>query len=179
MEMVAQEQQTNFCPRVTVVVPAYNAASVLPLCLQALTSQNYPRFAYEIVVVDDGSTDGTAVIAQRLGADKILTRPHRGPAKARNTGVENASGEIVLFTDADCEPASDWLSCMVAPFADPQVMGAKGTYRTRQPSVIARLVQLEYDIRYERMARLLQIDFIDTYAAAYRRDLLLKYGGFD
>jgi len=165
--------------RYSIVVPAYQAASVLGHCLQALIHQTVQRDQYEIIVVDDGSTDHTAAIARDAGADLVVSVPHRGPAGARNLGVEQAHGEIALFTDADCEPAPDWLACMVTPFAAPQVMGVKGAYRTRQRAVIARLVQLEYEIRYERMARLPCIDFIDTYAAAYRRDLFLSYDGFD
>jgi glycosyltransferase involved in cell wall biosynthesis len=166
-------------PRFSVIVPVYQAAGVLGHCLDALGRQSLPRNEYELIVVDDGSTDDTAAVARGRGADQVLTVPHGGPSAARNAGMHAAGGEIVLFTDADCEPAPDWLALMAAAFADPQVMGAKGAYRTRQRSLIARLVQLEFEIRYGRMARLPRIDFIDTYAAAYRRDLLLRYGGFD
>jgi GT2 family glycosyltransferase len=89
----------------------------------------------------------------------------------------------VLFTDADCEPAQDWIEQMLLPFADAQVAGVKGTYLTHQRAVVARFVQMEYETRYERMAQHMarngQIDFIDTYAAGYRRDVFLTSGGFD
>ncbi len=165
-------------PRYSVVIPAYQAEATIGGCIRALSHQTIPRDRYEIIVVDDGSTDRTAEVARRAGADRVLTILHRGPAAARNAGVEAARGEIVLFTDADCEPFPDWIERMTAPFADPQVAGAKGAYRTRQRGWIARLVQLEYEFRYERMARLSAIDFIDTYAAAYRRDVFLRAGGF-
>ena len=163
----------------SVVVPAYQAAGIIGTCVRALNAQTMPRDLYEVIVVDDGSTDATAQTARESGADRVLTGMHQGPAAARNLGTRGAAGEIVLFTDADCEPAADWLERMVAPLADPRVMGSKGAYRTRQRALVARLVQMEYAIRYERMARLPRIDFVDTYAAAYRRDLLLRYGGFD
>lgn len=166
-------------PLYSVVVPAYQAMDVLRTCLEALIRQTLPRDSYEIIVVDDGSTDSTAAVARSAGVDCVVSITHGGPAMARNTGANHARGEIVLFTDADCAPAPDWLAQMVAPFADPLVQGVKGAYRTRQREAIARLVQLEYAIRYERMARLPAIDFIDTYSAAYRRTLLLSYGGFD
>jgi cellulose synthase/poly-beta-1,6-N-acetylglucosamine synthase-like glycosyltransferase len=165
--------------RYSVIVPAYQAMSVIGSCVQALNRQTIPREQFEVIVVDDGSTDRTAAVAREAGADHLLLCTHQGPAAARNMGTEAARGEIVLFTDADCEPVPEWLEQMVAPFADPQVMGAKGAYHTRQREFVARLVQLEYDVRYERMAALSRIDFVDTYAAAYRRDLLLRYGGFD
>lgn len=166
-------------PEYSVIVPAYQAAGEIARCVQALDRQSIPRERYEIIVVDDGSTDGTADAARAAGADRVLRIPHAGPSAARNAGLEAARGEIVLFTDADCEPSPRWVERMVAPFSDPEVMGSKGTYRTRQRSLIARLVQREYEIRYERMARAARIDFIDTYAAAYRRKLLLQAGGFD
>jgi len=166
-------------PEVSVVVPAYRAAQEIRHCVQALNRQTLPRQRYEILVTDDGSGDGTAASAREAGADRVLILPHQGPAAARNTGVEAARGEIVLFTDADCEPSPEWLERMIAPFADPRIMGTKGTYRTRQCMLMARLVQLEYEIRYQRMASQSRIDFIDTYAAAYRRALLLQCGGFD
>lgn len=166
-------------PEFSIIVPAYQAADIIGACVQALGAQTLPRERYEILVVDDASTDGTAAVAQAAGADRVLTIPHQGPSGARNAGVAAARGAIVLFTDADCVPGPEWLARMTAPFTDPQVMGAKGTYRTRQPELLARLVQLEFEIRYARMARLPQIDFVDTYAAAYRRALLQACGGFD
>ncbi len=165
-------------PEFSVIIPAYQAEATIGRCVTALNAQTMPRSRYEIIVVDDGSTDRTAAVALEAGADRVVTIPHRGPGAARNAGAEVARGDILLFTDADCEPLPDWLDQMTAPFADPQVVGVKGAYRTRQRSLIARLVQLEYEFRYERMARLPTIDFIDTYAAAYRRDAFFRYGGF-
>lgn len=164
---------------ISIIIPAYQAAELIGACIAALNQQTLSRERYEILVVDDASTDGTAEAAQQAGADRVLTIAHAGPSGARNAGVAAARGAIVLFTDADCVPGPEWVERMVAPFADPAVMGAKGTYRTRQPGLMARLVQLEFEIRYARMARLPQIDFVDTYAAAYRRALLEQYGGFD
>ena len=90
-----------------------------------------------------------------------------------------ASGTILLFTDDDCVPMPDWLDAMLAPFKDPDVVGAKGVYRTRQKSLIARFVQLEYEDRYRLMAGLANIDFIDTYSAAFVRDRFLEMTGYD
>lgn len=166
-------------PDYSVIVPAYQAAEVIGACVQALARQTVERARYEILVVDDGSTDTTGDAARAAGADRVWRVAHGGPAAARNAGIAAAQGEIVLFTDADCEPSTEWMARMVAPLADPQVMGVKGAYRTRQASLMARLVQLEFEFRYARMAGLPRIDFVDTYAAAYRRALLVEYGGFD
>jgi lipopolysaccharide/colanic/teichoic acid biosynthesis glycosyltransferase/GT2 family glycosyltransferase len=161
---------------VTVVIPAYNAARSLPDCLAALARQTRPPD--EVIVVDDGSTDDTAGAACRLGA-AVVRQANTGPAVARNAGVAAARGDLVLFTDADCAPWPDWVERMCRPFDDPDVAGAKGAYRTRQSSLVARFVQQEYAAKYRRTARYRSIDFVDTYAAAYRRDVFLQNGGFN
>jgi len=166
-------------PAYSVVIPAYEEAQQIHRCVRALTEQSVRRSLYEIIVVDDGSRDGTAAVAAGAGADVVLERPHSGVAAARNAGLAVAQGEVVLFTDADCEPSREWIARMVEPIVRGDAVGVKGTYRTRQTRLIARLVQLEFEIRYERMCLLPQIDFIDTYAAAYRRDVLVAAGGFD
>ncbi|MBI4498305.1 MAG: glycosyltransferase [Chloroflexi bacterium] len=164
--------------RASVIIPVYNGADAITVCLAAVRCQTLPQDAYEIIVVDDGSTDGTGEQAAALGAT-VLRQPNRGPAAARNLGAQHATGEVLVFTDADCAPTPDWLDRLLAPFTDPTVAGAKGTYRTRQGGLVARLVQTEYEEKYARMARFSTIDFIDTYSAAYRREVFLSNGGFD
>ena len=161
---------------VSVIVPAYNAEAVLPDCLQALQQQTAPPD--EIIVADDGSSDRTAQVAREMGV-KVLSHARQGPAAARNLGAEGACGDILLFTDADCAPAPEWVATLSQPFRNPHVVGAKGTYRTRQKSLVSRFVQQEYEYKYERLARRQFIDFIDTYSAAYRREVFLDNGGFD
>lgn len=163
---------------ISVIVPAYNAAETLGACLKALESQTKGRDQYEIIVVDDGSMDHTAEIAERHDV-RVIRQSNAGPAAARNRGAQVAQGELLLFTDSDCAPAADWIERMVEPFTDPDVVGAKGTYRTHQEGLVARFVQLEYEGKYQRMTSREQIDFVDTYSAAYRRDLFLENGGFD
>jgi len=165
--------------RFSVVVPAYQAAAVIGQCVRSLQQQTVVREEYEVIVADDGSTDATAAIAREAGADRVLTIAHGGPAVARNVGIAAARGEIILFTDADCEPLTDWLAEMVRPFADPEVMGVKGVYRTRQREVIARLAQCEFEERYDLLERTQKIDFVDSYAAAFRAKALRESGGFD
>lgn len=162
----------------SVIVPAYNAAATLGDCLAAINSQTLPRAHYEVIVVDDGSRDDTGDIARQHGAH-VVRQENAGQAAARNRGVQDAQGEIVAFTDADCAPAPQWLAELVAPFADSSIAGSKGAYRTRQRSLAARFAQVEYEERYQRMSRLRYIDFVDTYSAAYRRAVFVENGGFD
>ncbi|MEJ2209231.1 MAG: glycosyltransferase [Anaerolineae bacterium] len=165
-------------PTYSVIVPAYNAAATLDACLAALARQTVTAAGYEVLVVDDGSSDDTAAVARRHGV-LLLPLAHAGAAAARNAGARRARGDILLFTDADCEPLPDWIEQMSAPFVDPAVVGVKGAYLTRQSSLVARFAQAEYEEKYRRLARQDRIDFVDTYAAAYRRDLFLAHGGFD
>lgn len=165
-------------PSVTVIVPAFNSRSSLRGCLEALKNQRYPSERFSITVVDDGSTDGSGEIARSLGA-RVLTQNNGGAASARNLGAMNAHSELILFTDADCEPPADWVAHMTAPFSDPEISGAKGFYKTRQSGLTALFVQTEYDIKCAKLKKSRYIDFIDTYSAAYRRSVFLDHGGFD
>ncbi len=165
--------------RASVVIPAFNAAATIERCLRALDRQAAPRETYEIIVVDDGSTDDTPAKAASITGVRLIRSAHRGAAAARNCGAHAAHGEILLFTDADCEPTENWMTEMLAPFADPKVVGAKGTYRTRQRELVARFVQCEHEEKYACLAGAHSIDFVDTYSAAYRRDALIRSGGFD
>src|SRR3954468_24719564 len=91
-------------PNISIVVPAYNAQGTLSSCLRAILDLRVSE-PYEVILVDDGSTDATAAIAEGfVPAVKLLRQAHKGVAAARNTGVAAARGEVVLFTDPDCEP---------------------------------------------------------------------------
>lgn len=161
---------------ISVVIPAYNAERTLPECLAALQQQS--GNVVEVIVADDGSTDNTAVVATEHGA-RVVQQNRQGPAAARNLGLAQARGEIVMYTDADCVPAPDWVGQMSAPLADEQVAGVKGAYATRQRQVVARLAQLEFEERYALLARHKYIDFFDTYAVALRKSALQAQGSFD
>jgi glycosyltransferase involved in cell wall biosynthesis len=161
---------------ISVIIPAFNAMSTLPACLEALNKQSTPPD--EIIVVDDGSDDNTSQVALAHGA-KLLTQPHKGPAAARNLGISQASGAIILFTDADCEPVVNWVAEMLLPFSDPQVVGVRGSFQTHQKEKVARLIQLEFEERYDLQEKRPTIDLIDSSAAAFRVSALQELGGFD
>lgn len=107
-------------PCVSVVVACFNGAKTLKACLQSLLCLNYPE--YEVILVDDGSTDATPQIAAQYEAIRYLPQRHHGLSVARNTGIAAAAGDIVAFLDADCRADKDWLYYLVGdllptPFA--------------------------------------------------------------
>jgi GT2 family glycosyltransferase len=109
-------------PRISVVVCTYNGRRTLARCLEALDRLDYPD--YEVIVVDDGSTDGSAAIAAELGARTIRT-PNGGLSSARNVGAAAATGEIVAYLDDDAFPDPHWLQYLADTFlrTDDAVVG--------------------------------------------------------
>lgn len=98
-------------PQVSVVVASYNGGRTLPACLNSLTHLNYPN--YEIILVDDGSTDDTAKIASHFPSVRTIHQPNLGLSAARNTGIAAAKGDLIAFTDSDCRTDEDWLYYLV------------------------------------------------------------------
>jgi glycosyltransferase involved in cell wall biosynthesis len=118
--------------QVSIIVPAYNARTCIGDCLDALTAQKGLTEPPEIVVVDDGSTDGTSEIVERY-ADvgvRLLRQRNAGPGPARNAGIEASCGEFLLFTDADCVPDSHWAAEIVRGFTAREVAMVMGATTT-------------------------------------------------
>lgn len=114
-------------PAVTVIVPAYNAAGALRICLNALLRQDYPSEKFRVIVVNDGSTDTTAEIFREMNLPenfRLVEHPeNRGLAATRNTGIRNTTGEIIIFLDSDMEVGRDFIARHVAWYDQPEVMG--------------------------------------------------------
>ncbi|MDP2666545.1 MAG: glycosyltransferase [Candidatus Diapherotrites archaeon] len=164
-------------PPATVIIPAYNATRTLRACLDALQEQSLSPD--EIIVVDDGSTDGTPEMAKSYRSVRVISQENQGPAKARNKGARESKNPIIVFLDSDCVPEKNWLAEMVKPFIDEKVAGVQGAYRTHQKSLVARFDQADIEFRYEKMKRSSFLDWIGSYSAAYRKDIFLSHGGFD
>lgn len=160
---------------VSVVVAAYQAAATLPRLLAALAAQA-PQRPLEIVVVDDGSADDTAALAERAGA-RVLRQANAGPAAARNRGWRAARGNVVLFTDSDCVPRPDWTARLSAA-VDGGYEVAGGTYGIANPGHwLAETIQAEIAWRHARFGR--ELDFAGSYNFAATRRALEAVGGFD
>jgi glycosyltransferase involved in cell wall biosynthesis len=121
-----------------VVIPAHQAATTLEQCLKALIKGGVDPA--QIVVVDDGSTDQSAQIAQDAGARVIHNDQAQRPAKARNAGVAESTAEVVVFVDADVVPHFDAIPRLLAVFADASVSAAFGSYdaEPKAPTIVSR-----------------------------------------
>lgn len=106
---------------ISVVIPVYNVRRYVEDCLKALLAQDYPEDKYEVLCVDNGSTDGSTDIIRRYPRARLLATDKRGAYIARNLGVEKATGEVIAFTDPDCIPEADWLKGIAG------AMGSAGT----------------------------------------------------
>jgi glycosyltransferase involved in cell wall biosynthesis len=111
-------------PRVSVVMPVYNAETTLAECLTRLYNSSFGDF--EVVLVDDGSTDQTRVIARNFPVRIVNTSGRVGPAAARNLGARVAEGELLVFIDSDVMIRADTLGQVVERFATGDVEGVVG-----------------------------------------------------
>lgn len=161
--------------RISVIIATYNRASLLQQALDALAKQDFPKENFEVIVVNDGSTDRTHDLLQSLQSIlpyklHVLYQQNRGPAAARNAGINMAQGEIVAFTDDDCVPDSNWLSAVDRNMNNLRLAGLQGsTYTERN-----KITPLTHQIDNEKGNA-----SVPTCNAAYRRELLLKVGQFD
>lgn len=97
-------------PFVSVIVPVYNDAARIHTCIAALLAQTYPRDRYDVLVVDNGSTDTTRAVVERAAVTLLVEDGVKGSYAARNKGLAHAHGEIIAFTDSDCTPSPTWIA---------------------------------------------------------------------
>src|SRR5678815_492050 len=97
---------------ISVVISTYNRASVLPAAIESILRQNAPEVNYELIVVDNNSTDDTRQVVESFSNRNVryVFEAKQGPSHGRNAGIANARGRIIAFTDDDVRPAADWLS---------------------------------------------------------------------
>ncbi|HLJ20271.1 MAG TPA: glycosyltransferase, partial [Stellaceae bacterium] len=165
-------------PRVSVVVCSYNAERTMEACLASLEHLNYPN--YEVIVVNDGSTDCTLEIAQRFPYARIISQPNKGLSVARNVGAEAATGEIVAYTDSDCVADPDWLTYLVSTMERKQLVACGGpNFPPPEDSLVPSAVAVSPGGPTHVLLTDETAEHIAGCNMAFRRDTLLALGGFD
>lgn len=170
--------------RVSIIVPAYNEEVVIGRSIISLLQQTYPNM--EIIVVDDGSKDHTYPFAKRYQGPKVkvITKPNGGKSRAINTGIEYATGDLIMVVDADSRLNNDAVSLMVQYFEDPKIAAVAGSvYVVNQINSITRLQALEY-IEGLNMVRngqsfLKLVNIIPGPIGMFRLEALRKVGLYD
>lgn len=175
-------------PRVCVVVPTYQRRESVLRTLASLRSQTVPPAAYEVVVVVDGSTDGTVEAVRAFAAPYALTvlaEPNRGRAAACNSGMRRAAGEVVVLLDDDMEPSAGFVEAHARAHegsGKQAVVGAAPIVVTAESPPFVRYMAEGFARRLERLGRPgYRLTFRDTYTGNFsaRREVLLAAGGFD
>ncbi|OHD54898.1 MAG: hypothetical protein A2Y33_16130 [Spirochaetes bacterium GWF1_51_8] len=159
----------NDIPKVSVVTPVYNRAFMLDMVLDSLVKQAYPNI--ELICVDDGSTDNSAEIIKRYPQVKYIYQKNAGPAAARNTGIDAATGEIVHFIDSD----------VIAP---PELIGLHAAEHLKRDRLIVqgqlvRILDLEDAYKMPYSTWHYSRAFFDTANVSIRKEYLLEQGCFD
>lgn len=163
--------------KISVVIPVYNEEENLCKCLEAVYQSKYPPS--EVIVVDDCSTDNSVAVAERFACRVVKMKENHGAARAKNLGAEEASGDVIFFTDADIQLQDDTLSLIVEDFADPQMSGVVGLLGkdVRYKNFCSDYKNLWMHYTYIKLPAYSGTFY--TSAAAIRRNVFEESGGFD
>lgn len=165
-------------PLISVVVPVYNGGGFLPVCLDALFASDYSF--YEVLVIDDGSTDSSAEISRYKGANVWTMTRQSGPGAARNFGSKKAKGDILLFVDADVVVKFDTITKVAADFENhPEISALFGSYDDEpgEKNFLSQYKNLQHHYVHQISNR--EASTFWAGLGAIRRDVFTSIGGFD
>lgn len=167
--------------KVSIVIPAYNEEAFLADTLKAVTSLRYPDF--EVIVVNNASTDKTAEIAG-LFPVRLVTEEKKGILHARERGRKEAKGEIIANIDADCRPTADWLHHAIMHFSNPDVVAVSGPYYYFDSPFLSRTILFgSQKYLYTIFSKVLQSigknGILIGGNTLFRKDALEQGGGYD
>ena len=166
-------------PTISVVVPAYNEEKYIGECLLALKNQTYPKDRYEVIVVDNNSTDNTAAIAKEFGV-RIVGCQVQGVAAARVAGSEACDKDIIAQTDADSAPRADWLEKIANHFTkDHNLIGCTGAAYLRGVNPIFSKASFSIFNTFQRFNFLISKPTFSGFNFAVRRQSYKEVGGID
>ena len=168
---------------VSVIIPAKNSQVTIKKCLDSLLNSGCT--AYELIVINDGSTDETEKILSGYNNIKVLKTEGVGPSKARNIGIAQARGEFIAFTDADCIAGNNWLEELLKGFLDDKVAGVGGSQKSPEDDTeFGKRVQEFFSIfgfasEYVKAgAGIRQTNHNPSCNSIYRKAVLIEAGGF-
>jgi cellulose synthase/poly-beta-1,6-N-acetylglucosamine synthase-like glycosyltransferase len=161
-----------------VIVPVRDGEPTIADCLDAILATDFPAERREILVVDNGSSDGTADLIQSRPV-RYLREPRRGVSNARNHGIAESTGEILAFVDADCLVEPQWLTELVRPFEDQEIGSVAGDLQHVAPTTAAERQSARLLGNWQRFAFTSNPAYPITANAAYRRDVIERIGTFD
>ena len=160
--------------KVSVIIPAYNASKTIDLCLATILKQDFSD--YEVIVVDDGSSDDTRERVKKYPV-KLISRAHRGTPAARNAGVKVSKGDVLVFVDSDCVAKKDLIAKLIKPLEDPKIGVTQAWWEVANKDKLLPALIFK---TYEYFTRNLKYpDFLWSYCFAIRKELLQKLGMFD
>jgi glycosyltransferase involved in cell wall biosynthesis len=170
--------------RISVIVCAHNEALYLPACLYSLLGQT--RVPDDIIVIDNASSDATGEIARQMPRVRVLAEPRKGLTRARETGRQMATGDLLVYLDADCRAPLTWLARVERRFiADPELTALSAPYRFYDWDWWGRLLIRAYDLTLAPATQLLVKYLLGIGTIFYggnfavRREALERIGGFD
>jgi glycosyltransferase involved in cell wall biosynthesis len=163
---------------ISVVVPVRNGQRTIEPCLASILATEYPPYAREVIVVDNGSTDLTPALIERYPVRR-LREAERGPGPARNRGILASRGEIIAFTDADCVVARTWLRELAATFDTDEVWAVAGEVAAYPPETPTQRYVAMRRPWHQRAALLAERPYFVTMNVAFRRRTFDRVGLFD
>jgi glycosyltransferase involved in cell wall biosynthesis len=165
-------------PLITVIVPVYNGREFLHQCLDAIFASSYRSF--EVIVVDDCSTDDSPEISRRKGARVLSTAKQSGPAAARNLAAESALGEILMFVDADVVVKSETIGKVAERFErQPEISALFGSYddEPAEENFLSQYKNLQHHFVHQNSSS--KASTFWSGLGAMRRDVFVAHRGFD
>jgi glycosyltransferase involved in cell wall biosynthesis len=163
--------------KISIVIPAYNAGKTIVQAVAQSVAQAKGPMEVEVIVVDDGSNDDTAKIAESAGAT-VIRQENAGPAAARNRGWKSGTGQVICFTDADCVPSAGWIENLLDGFGNREIGAVAGSYEiANSSSWLAYWVHQGIMERHKRMPPCVQA--FGSYNVSIPRYVLEATGGFD